>query len=168
MHDEIDVLIRDLTNEMSRGYRAFSAAAGLNLSDLMAIAFIRDQDGQATPTALGRHLGMTSGATAILINRLEKEDYVLREQHPRDRRGTLLKPGPAANDERVLPLSHSAQRLREAVLVHYSAGDLEVIARFLSDVVMALKARNARLEEDLTKPSPDKTGGIGRNGGAGS
>lgn len=149
MHDEIDVLIRDLSNEMSRGYRAFSAAAGLNLSDLMAIAFIRDQAGQATPTALGRHLGMTSGATAILINRLEKENYVLREQHPSDRRGTLLRPGPAAEDETVLPLTSSAQRLRETVLVRYSAADLEVITRFLSDVVAALRTRNTRLEEEL-------------------
>lgn len=149
MHDEIDVLIRDLSNEMSRGYRAFSAAAGLNLSDLMAIAFIREQGGQATPTALGRHLGMTSGATAILINRLEKGDYVQRAQHPSDRRGTLLKTGPAAENETVLPLTSSAQRLREAVLVHYSAADLEVITRFLSDVVTALRTRNTKLEEEL-------------------
>ncbi|MBN9334734.1 MarR family transcriptional regulator [Devosia sp.] len=157
MHEDIDVLIRDLSNEMSRGYRAFSAAAGLNLSDLMAISFIREQAGQATPTALGKHLGMTSGATAILINRLEKENFVLRERHPSDRRGTLLKAGPAAEDENVLPLTRSAQRLREAVLVNYSAADLDVIARFLADIVAALRDRNTRLEAELaektTKPA---------------
>lgn len=149
MHDEIDSLIRDLSAEMSRGYRAFSAAAGLNLSDLMAIGFIRDQDGQATPTTLGKQLGMTSGATAILINRLEKSDYVQREQHPTDRRGTLLKLGPAATTESFLPFSRGPQHLRKAVLDTYAPGELEVIARFLSDIVVALKARNTTLEEEL-------------------
>ncbi|MBO9590377.1 MarR family transcriptional regulator [Devosia sp.] len=148
MQDRIEPLVRELTDEMSRGYRAFSAAAGVNMSDMMAIRFIRDQDGHATPTMLGRHLGMTSGATAILINRLEKDGYVLREQHPNDRRATLLRVGPGA-EEMALPLSRSAQRLRETVLADYSRADVEVIERFLSDIVVALKARNASLEEDL-------------------
>ncbi|WP_161796915.1 MarR family winged helix-turn-helix transcriptional regulator [Devosia soli] len=151
MHDQIDALIRDLNDEMSRGYRAFSAAVGLNLSDLMAIGFIRDQEGKATPTALARQLGMTSGATAILINRLERENYVLRAQHPTDRRGTLLKVGPAAEKVSSILLSSRAQRLREAVLDRYSPADLEVVERFLSDIVGALRQRNERLEDELAE-----------------
>lgn len=148
MQDRIEPLIRELTDEMSRGYRAFSAAAGINMSDMLAIRFIRDQAGQATPTTLARHLGMTSGATAILINRLAKDGYVLRDQHPTDRRATLLRLGPGAA-EMALPLSHSAQRLRETVLADYSSSDLDVIERFLSDIVEALKKRNEALEEEL-------------------
>ena len=144
--DDIDALIRQLTDEMSRSYRAFSAAAGINLSDMMAIRFVRDSEGQASPTALGRYLGMTSGATAILINRLEKDGFVVRAQHPNDRRATLLKVGPAAES---LPNLQSAQRLREAVLSRYSAGDLEVIERFLGDIVAAIRARNEGLEKEL-------------------
>lgn len=146
--DEIDALIRELTDEMSRGYRAFSAAAGINLSDVMAIRFVRDEAGEATPTALGRYLGMTSGATAILINRLEKEHFLERTQHPNDRRATLLKVGPAAD---ALPISQSAQKLREAVLSRYEAADIAVIERFLSDIVAALRARNDGLEKELAR-----------------
>jgi len=146
--DQIDALIRELTDEVSRGYRAFSAAAGINLSDMMAVRFIRDAEGQASPTALGRHLGMTSGATAILINRLEKDQFVVRAQHPNDRRATLLKVGPAADG---LPNLQSVQRLREVVLSRYSEEDLEVIERFLSDIVAAIRARNEGLEKDLSE-----------------
>ena len=149
MLDQIDELIRDLSDEMSRGYRAYSVAAGLNLSDLMALGFIRDQEGMATPTLLGRQLGMTSGATAILINRLEKGNYVERMPHPTDRRGTLLKLGPAADERNFVPFSSRAQRLREAVLDKYSPEDLAVVERFMSDIVEALRARNAKLEEEL-------------------
>ena len=146
--DQIDALIRELTDEMSRGYRAFSTAAGINLSDMMAIRFVRDQDGQASPTTLGRHLGMTSGATAILINRLEKDSFVVRAQHPNDRRATLLKIGPAAE---ALPNVQTAQRLRETVLSRYSPEDMAVIERFLSDIVVAIRARNEGLEKDLAE-----------------
>lgn len=156
MQDRIEPLMRELTDEMSRGYRAFSAAAGINMSDMMAIRFIRDLDGQATPTALGRHLGMTSGATAILINRLEKDGYVLREQHPNDRRATLLRIGPGA-EEMALPVSRSAQRLRETVLADYSPRDIEVIERFLSDIVAALKVRNAALEGELAAKGKEES-----------
>ncbi|CAN7570538.1 MULTISPECIES: MarR family winged helix-turn-helix transcriptional regulator [unclassified Devosia] len=155
MQDRIEPLMRELTDEMSRGYRAFSAAAGINMSDMMAIRFVRDQEGQATPTALGRYLGMTSGATAILINRLEKDAYVLREQHPNDRRATLLRVGPGAEDM-ALPLSRSAQRLRETVMAGYSRSDIEVIERFLSDIVAALKLRNEGLEAELATKTTDR------------
>lgn len=146
--DEIDALIRELTDEMSRSYRAFSSAAGINLSDMMAVRFIRDAEGQASPTTLARHLGMTSGATAILINRLEKDNFVVRAQHPGDRRATLLKVGPAAD---ALPNLQNAQRLREAVLSRYSAGDLQVIERFLADIVAAIRSRNEALERELAE-----------------
>jgi hypothetical protein len=51
----------------------------------------------------------------------------------------------------VLPLTRNAQRLREAVLVNYSTAELEVIARFLADIVTALRDRNARLEAELAE-----------------
>lgn len=150
--DRIDALIRDLADEMSRGYRVFSASAGLNFSDLLAIRFVRDSDGHATPTTLGKHLGMTSGATAILINRLEKAGYVRREQHPTDRRGTLLKLGGAALEKSFLPFIRDSQRLRKSVLETYSDADRATIERFLGDIVMRLKEANEAMEEDQGKP----------------
>jgi DNA-binding MarR family transcriptional regulator len=156
VHDDIDALIRDLTDEMSRGYRIFSASAGLNFSDLIAIRFVRELEGSATPTMLGKHLGMTSGATAILINRLEKAQYLKRERHPTDRRGTLLSLGQSALEKSFLPFIRDSQRLREAVLDHYSPADQGVIQRFLSDIVEALRTRNATLEVDLVHKPPAK------------
>jgi DNA-binding MarR family transcriptional regulator len=149
--DRIDALIRDLTDEMSRGYRVYSATAGLNFSDLLAIRFVRDSNGQATPTMLGKHLGMTSGATAILLNRLEKAEYVRREQHPTDRRGTLIKLGGAALEKSFLPFIRDSQRLREAVLNHYTPAERKIIGRFLDDIVAALRERNAALEAELAR-----------------
>lgn len=155
MTDQIDDLIRDLTDEMGRGYRAISAAAGINMSDMLALRFIRDQDGQATPTMLARQLGMTSGATAILINRLEKQGFVERAQHPTDRRGTLLVIGAPAL-ERGLLVGNGTQRLREGILSRYSQEEIQIIERFLADIVLGLKARNEMLEASADKGAADK------------
>jgi DNA-binding MarR family transcriptional regulator len=100
---------------------------------------------------LGKHLGMTSGATAILLNRLEKAEYVRREQHPTDRRGTLIKLGGAALEKSFLPFIRDSQRLREAVLNHYTQAERKIIGRFLDDIVAALRERNAALEAELAR-----------------
>jgi len=147
MRDDIDVLIRDLADEMSRAYRAYSAAAGLNLSDMMAIGYVRSHGGEATPSAVARHLGMSSGATAIMLNRLEAEGYIARGQHPTDRRVTLLTLGPATREERFRPFSRGPQPLYEAVLSQYSSEDLDVVKRFLGDILQGMRERTNALSD---------------------
>ncbi|WP_417580386.1 MarR family winged helix-turn-helix transcriptional regulator [Pelagibacterium sp.] len=147
MNDDIDALVRDLTDEMSRAYRAYSAAAGLNLSDMMAIGYVRSHGKEATPSAVARHLGMSSGATAIMINRLEAEGYLTRSQHPTDRRVTLLSLGPTTQEERFRPFSRGPQPLHETVLAQYSGEELDVVKRFLGDILHGLRARTDALAE---------------------
>lgn len=155
MQQEIVSLIRDLTHEVSRSYKALSASLGINLSDLLAIRFVRAEQGQATPTALGRQLGMTSGATAILINRLEGQGLLQRVQHPTDRRGTLLEIGPAAAGSALLNSENAVERLRKHLLDQYSEAELAVILRFLSDVVAGMRRGNDRIEaESAGRPNP--------------
>ncbi len=66
-----------------------------------------------------------------------------------------LRVGPGAEDM-ALPLSRSAQRLRETVMAGYSRGDIEVIERFLSDIVAALKLRNEGLEAEFATKTTDR------------
>lgn len=146
MPDDVDGLISELTDEMSRTYRALAAAAGINLSDMMAIGHIRANPGTATPSMVAKHLGLSSGATAILLNRLEERGYVAREPHPSDRRVTLLKLGPEAQGAKFRIYAQGRQRVHEKVLSHYSEAELTVVRRFLGDVVVALRERADELE----------------------
>ncbi|MEQ8444538.1 MAG: MarR family transcriptional regulator [Pelagibacterium sp.] len=145
MTDDIDALVSDLTDEMSRAYRAYSAAAGLNLSDMMAIGYVRTHPGEATPSAVARHLGMSSGATAIMLNRLEADGYIARGQHPTDRRVTLLTLGPATEEERFRPFSRGPQPLHAVVLGQYSGEELDAVKRFLGDMLAGLRERTDAL-----------------------
>lgn len=146
MPGDVDALISELTDEMSRTYRALAAVAGLNLSDMMGIGYIRTSPEPATPSLVARHLGLSSGATAILLNRLEADGFIVRYAHPSDRRVTLLKLGPTAQGSKFHIYAQGRQRVHEKVLGQYSEAELAVVRRFLGDVVVALRERADELE----------------------
>lgn len=66
----------------------FASAAGLSLTDFQTLVFLSAHDGSPA-RAIGESLGLTTGATTALVDRLEKAGYVRREPHPSDRRSTL-------------------------------------------------------------------------------
>ncbi|MBJ7579053.1 MarR family transcriptional regulator [Devosia sp. MC532] len=131
----IDDLIRELSSEIMQIHRWMAEQAGLNTTDLLALYYIRNAEGQAAPKQLAENLGLTSGATAILLNRLEQRGLIQRSPHPSDRRAVLLSLGPAATAEGIL---HVRQYLREANAdVFDTLGEQErgIVVKFLGDML---------------------------------
>ena len=77
---------------------SLARAVGVSVPELIALEHL-DHDGSLGPSDLAHRLQMTTGAVTALVDRLEKEGYVRREPHPRDRRRVLLKRTRAADDE---------------------------------------------------------------------
>jgi len=144
MTENIENLFRGLLREMGRSQRAFAERAGLNVTDLLAVFFVHSEGGEATPSALARHLGMTTGATAILLNRLEARNMIERHQHPSDRRATLLSLGKTMDDPKIQSTIREAFDL-ERVVPNYTAAELATVERFLSEAQQALKDRRETL-----------------------
>lgn len=140
MTEDFENLFRGLLREMGRSQRVFAERAGLNVTDLLAIFFVQSEGGEATPSTLARHLGMTTGATAILLNRLEARDMVQRHQHPSDRRATLLSLGTAIDDPKIQSTIREAFSL-DSVLPNYSAAELATVKRFLTDAQAAIRGK---------------------------
>lgn len=67
----------------------FAGEAGLSLSDFQTLVFLSAKNGSPAK-AVGEALGLTTGATTALIDRLVAAGYVTREPHPTDRRSTLI------------------------------------------------------------------------------
>jgi DNA-binding MarR family transcriptional regulator len=63
---------------------------GLNRTDLRALDLI-GQAGAISPTALAAALGMSTGATSAVLDRLEASGYARREQDPEHRRRTIVR-----------------------------------------------------------------------------
>jgi DNA-binding MarR family transcriptional regulator len=132
-------------DETNRAHRHLAERAGMNLTDLMALYYLYGEDGQATPSALSRHLGMTTGAVAILLNRLEERHFVRRHKHPSDGRAVLLKLDLEETKRAFEAAGRQPHQIEDGLLDDYSDAEMAVIARFLGTVLERLKARNAEI-----------------------
>lgn len=70
---------------------------GVNRTDLRALDLI-GQAGVISPTALAVALGMSTGATSAVLDRLEAAGYASREPDPGHRRRTLVRQTPRAEE----------------------------------------------------------------------
>src|SRR5215471_18284869 len=70
---------------------------GINRTDLRALDLI-GQAGVISPTALAVALGMSTGATSTVLDRLEAAGYARRQQDPGHRRRTLVRQTPRAEE----------------------------------------------------------------------
>jgi len=149
----MDELLRDLSVEITQVYRWLAESAGINHTDLMCLFFVRSAEGKATPKAIAEHLGLTSGATAIMLNRLEAARFIERHPHPTDRRGVLITLGAASRETGVLQVREYIQRMNKSVVSSYSAEELAIVRRFFTEMLV-----NTR--ESLRKARLDKAAGL--------
>lgn len=90
---------------------------GLGETDMRAIRFVMaaaDQGRGASPHELASHLGISTAATTVLLDRLVSAGHVERVPHPSDRRGKLVVPTPHAYEETRSELRHAHDRMRDA------------------------------------------------------
>jgi len=66
-------------------------AIGLNGTDLQCLHLLSLQ-GSATPGELAKWASLTTGGMTVVIDRLEKAGYVVRERNPLDRRSLIVRP----------------------------------------------------------------------------
>lgn len=99
-HEVLAALLRciaryDLANAVWRKQLGISANEHLVIAQLLAI-------GPLTAAELTTRVGLTSGALTTLVDRLEREELLVRVQDPNDRRRLLLYP-----TKRLVSLSSS-------------------------------------------------------------
>ena len=68
-----------------------AAAIGLNATDLQCLHLLILQ-GSATPGQLAKWASLTTGGMTVVLDRLEKAGYVMRERNPKDRRSLIVRP----------------------------------------------------------------------------
>jgi len=118
---------------------------GINRTDLRALDLI----GQAeviSPTALAVALGMSTGATSTVLDRLEEAGYARREPDPGHRRRTLVRQ------------TRRAQELGETIFGPVIGGTLSQAAAYpdaaLVSIAEFLAAHRALLNSYLSAVSP--------------
>lgn len=122
---------------------AIGKKLGLNGTDFEGLDLIFYR-GASTPSELSKYTGLSSGSTTAMIDRLEKNGLVQRQQNPNDRRGTLV-----VIDKQAVcnigPLFTSTRVAQNELLASYSAQELEVLSDYFKRSANMFEAERGKL-----------------------
>ncbi len=118
---------------------AFSFAAWMQLPNTEGVAlgeimWAENADTPLSPGRLSERIGLTSGATNALINRLERRGLVQRSRENTDGRIVTLRATPHAHDAAAPHLDRSRAAL-EAATTDVDPGTLAAVKRFVDDIL---------------------------------
>jgi DNA-binding MarR family transcriptional regulator len=131
----IKASLRDLSNQISLLNHQVGARVALRDIDLDCFDFI-SQVGPISPGALARRSGVHPATVTGIVDRLEKNGWIAREQDPSDRRGTLLRALPDRTGE-LFQLYSGMNTGMDELCAGFDEAQLEVIADFLARAATA-------------------------------
>ncbi|KUL41268.1 MarR family winged helix-turn-helix transcriptional regulator [Actinoplanes awajinensis] len=155
-HEVIEGL-RGLAAAQSELGRVFARSMRMHGTDAVAIVEIISAEGRGeplTPARLAERIGLTTGATSILLNRLEQAGHVVRTREHSDRRVVTLRSTPGIHAAATAfhePLS----RLLGTVLGDYSPADLDRIDSVVSRMRSTMHTYMSELDPPDRSPAPD-------------
>ena len=144
--DVVD-LLRLYTIEAQRVAHDFAGQQGLHFTDLQALIAVMHAERRGTPLTpgrLGETLGLSSGATTAVIDRLERAGHLRRTRESADRRVVHLRYGEPGMELAVAffrPLGARSQ----VVMDEFSPDELETVRRFMSGMLEAITERHQEL-----------------------
>ncbi|GGI45318.1 putative HTH-type transcriptional regulator YcgE [Paenibacillus marchantiophytorum] len=113
-----------------------AASLGLYNNDYISVDILREK-GPITAGELSKLTGLATGSVTALIDRLEKNGYVRRENDPKDRRKVIIVPVYEYKEE-VSSTYHPLHTEMIKLAASYTPEELEFITQFLdkaSDVI---------------------------------
>ncbi len=117
-HDEgIRDQVRRLSSQQQLFERALAKRLGIDAPGLAVMEYLIST-GPSTPTELASHLAISTAATTLVLNRLERAGHIRRDRHPTDGRKLIVSAeGRSADDirSRIEPLIGRVERLVQSL-----------------------------------------------------
>ncbi len=126
---------------------AVAEKLGIHVTDMECLALVFFKR-LATPSELSRYAGLTSGATTMMLDRLERAHLIERRPNPQDRRGTLI----VITNERtgeISALFASASKAIDELTLSYDENELELISNYLSRLAMLWDEERKKLQRRI-------------------
>lgn len=128
-------------SQSDRG-RRFARHMKMHLTDSAAVVEILrgEQRGRPlTPARLGERIGLSSGATSLLLNRLEAAGHITRQRGHADRRLVTLHSAEAVHAEAEAFFEPQRAHLDE-ILARCSTAELALVERVVTELTAAADA----------------------------
>ena len=116
------------------------AASSMSDNEIRIIQYLLTaarSDDTVTPTALSKHLGVTSASMTALLDRLERAGAIERVRHPSDRRSLVITATPLAERTVGAPVVAFQQATRK-IASELSADEHAAVVGFLSRLTKAV------------------------------
>ncbi|HUX20890.1 MAG TPA: MarR family winged helix-turn-helix transcriptional regulator [Spirochaetia bacterium] len=146
--------LRLFTSLSASLFRAAAARIGMTVTDIQVIDIL-EATGSATPGELAELTGLTSGAIAGMLNRLEETGLLRRERDPGDGRRVIVRIDPAS--ERMLEIGEVFQSLKLAwdeTVSQFDEAQTALIAEFLRRSNATSRAEITRLRDAPAEGEP--------------
>jgi DNA-binding MarR family transcriptional regulator len=164
-HLEVARLTRELASHLLERATINSRHFNMGVTEVRAVEQLYLQ-GPMTSGELGRALALTSGSVTALVNRLLRQDMVIREIDPRDRRKVWISFRPDRIEQFLAPYLSTIEK-GQAIVQSYSKEDLAIVLRFLTDYCNASTDATAMIARELSDNRPKKRrAGSSKTGGA--
>ncbi|WP_371619089.1 MarR family winged helix-turn-helix transcriptional regulator [Streptomyces sp. NBC_00454] len=137
--------------------RELARLMGVNETDLRCLEILMGTE-EITPRELATRLGLTTGSVTTMLDRLEKLEYLTRSPHPTDRRMTLVRVTPEATQRAHGLIGPFLGDAGQQVATRYDAGQLELVADFLT-FTQEIQQRHVDRLRTMESPRPGRTGG---------
>lgn len=147
---DLNALGRKMSTSAVIFHQAIAEKAGLSGADHKYLDLLF-QEGPMTAGRLAELTGLTTGAVTGLIDRLEKDGMVKRENDPHDRRKVLVVPEVEVAKKKISPAFMEMQEGLNELYEKFTENDLEVIKRYLEDSVNFFFEQTKRLKERKKK-----------------
>ncbi|OAB26103.1 MarR family transcriptional regulator [Paenibacillus macquariensis subsp. defensor] len=126
-----------------------AASLGLYNNDYLSVDILHEK-GPITAGELSKLTGLATGSVTALIDRLEKNGFVRRENDPNDRRKVIIVPL-YENKEEVSNTYHPLHSAMLKLASSYTVEELELITQFLGKASSVLEEQIEHLSTKTRK-----------------
>lgn len=144
--EEINEAGRTMSTATVVFHQTVAQKAGLSGTDHKYLDLLL-QEGAMPAGRLANLTGLTTGAVTGIIDRLETQGLVKRENDPEDRRKVLVVPQVEVAMEKLGPIFDSLQKDLEEFYTKYSEEELEIIRKYLLDTTEFFQSKTQQLKE---------------------
>jgi DNA-binding MarR family transcriptional regulator len=140
VHRELIVLLQQLSVQSQRLTHAFASSQGLHVTDVEALLHLMHAENAGHPLTTGQlstALGLSSGATTAVVDRLERVGQLRRDRSESDRRKIHLHYGEQGYDL-ALQFFRPLGLLSSAVMDQFAEEELVTVRRFLQQMILSM------------------------------
>lgn len=135
--------------ELNQHLAAWLSLPSSDANALGHIIWSAEEGRPLSPADLSRRIGMTTGATTVLLHRLERAGHIRRSREHTDRRRVTLRPE-AATRERARAFIAAAGTEIAQVILSTPTEELRRVTAFVARLTAASEEANKRLQNSET------------------